>query len=132
MFNCNDFIQKVEIEVIENMTVSCWCRMTVTRYSVYVPVLHVIIVWRLPAFVPHRAIWEEKRRKCLGQQRKQDSSEDINNKSFFLSLYLFSKQDVLHIHTHHQEPQDARLLAASKCFKQQVRESYEPCVILFR
>lgn len=41
-----------------------------------------------------------QKRKCQRRKRKQDSSEDIENKP--ASFYLFSKQDVVHIHTHHQ------------------------------
>lgn len=49
---CNKKKKKpTSIGVTENATVSNWCQITVTRYSVYIPVLHFIILWRLPAFV---------------------------------------------------------------------------------
>lgn len=124
--DCNDFMQIQVNRSYREDSSFILVIITVTRLPVHVPVLHFIILRRLPASVSHRAIWEKERRKCLGRQRKQDSSEDINNKSLFLSLYLFSKQDVLHIHTHHQEPQDPRLPTASACLIQQVRLSTIP------
>lgn len=76
-----------------------------------------------------RAIWEKERRKCLHEQRKQDASEDIDNESLFRTLYLFSKQDVVHIHAHHHGPQNHCLLTTptrSTCVQERAAKT-ESC-----
>lgn len=77
------------------------------------PALRFVPLWRPPApCVPWSTLGKRRGGNAFGPQRKLDSSEDINNERLFLPLYLFSKQDVVHVHARHQEPREFRLLAA--------------------
>lgn len=70
-----------------------------------------------------RGLWGKERRKCQRRQRKQDSSEDIDNKSLFLRLSLFSKQDV-HVHVLHHDHHHHRCPTASTLLKTSSRIFY--------
>lgn len=59
---------------------------TMFPITVFTSIIIIIISWCL-SLSPRRILVKE-RRKCRRLRRKQDSGEDIDNKSFFLSLAL--------------------------------------------